>query len=486
MEECQVTLNRRTLLSAGLAVVAASARPRAARAASAMKRAAMEALPPVGGEANPGPNLIRLASGDFGHILRKPPRAVLKPSSAAEIAAAIGQARRQGLKVAPRGQGHSTYGRALAEDGLGIDMNALIAIHDIQQDRMIVDAGATWRAVLDASLAHGLTPPVLPNHLDLSVGGTLAVGGIGGTTSHHGMQTDQVLDLSVVTGDGRELTCSATAHADLFDAVRAGLGQCGVIVRTTLRLIRAPERARRYQLFYPSLGSLTADQRALLTERRFDHLQGAFLPAAADGWRFQLEAIRFYGDDGAPEDAALLSGLSDDRGAAVIADLTYAESQSAFAEVERVLRSNGQWFNPHPWWFTFLPGSNAEQVAGQILDELTREDVGQFGRLIYYPMFTGAVRTPLIRLPDEEIVFPFNIIRMLPSADTTKVERLIAANRSLYERVRAAGAVQYPVGAVPMSSADWQDHFGPLWPRLRNAKRDFDPSNILTPGYALL
>jgi cytokinin dehydrogenase len=101
-------------------------------------------------------------------------------------------------------------------------------------------------------------------------------------------------------------------------------------------------------------------------------------------------------------------------------------------------------------------------------------------------MFTGAVRTPLIRLPDEEIVFPFNIIRMLPSADTTKVERLIAANRSLYERVRAAGAVQYPVGAVPMSSADWQDHFGPLWPRLRNAKRDFDPSNILTPGYALL
>jgi hypothetical protein len=63
----------------------------------------------------------------------------------------------------------------LAEDGLVIDMNALIAIHDIQQDYMIVDAGATWRAVLDASLAHGLTPPVLPNYLDLSVGGTLAI-----------------------------------------------------------------------------------------------------------------------------------------------------------------------------------------------------------------------------------------------------------------------------------------------------------------------
>jgi cytokinin dehydrogenase len=85
----------------------------------------------------------------------------------------MGWAGRQGLKVAPRGQGRSTHGRALAEDELVIDMNALIAIQDIQQDYMIVDAGTTWRAVLDASLAHGLTPPVVPNYLDLSVGGTL-------------------------------------------------------------------------------------------------------------------------------------------------------------------------------------------------------------------------------------------------------------------------------------------------------------------------
>jgi cytokinin dehydrogenase len=85
----------------------------------------------------------------------------------------------------------------------------------------------------------------------LHVGGTLAVGGIGGTTSRHGMQTDNVLALNVMTGDGRELTCSARANSDLFDAVRAGLGQCGVITQAMLRLMRAPERVRRYHLFYP-------------------------------------------------------------------------------------------------------------------------------------------------------------------------------------------------------------------------------------------
>ena len=40
------------------------------------------------------------------------------------------------------------------------------------------------------------------------------------------------------------------ANRDLFDAVRAGLGQCGIVIGATLRLVRAPQRVRRFQLFY--------------------------------------------------------------------------------------------------------------------------------------------------------------------------------------------------------------------------------------------
>ena len=61
--------------------------------------------------------------------------------------------------------------------------------------------------------------------------------------------------------------------------------------------------------------------------------------------------------------------------------------------------------------------------------------------------------------------------------------RMVAQNRALYERIRNAGGVQYPVGAFPMSPDDWKDHFGPRWPRLRDAKQRDDPSNSLTPGY---
>lgn len=387
------------------------------------------------------------------------------------------------MKVAARGQGHSTYGRAMADGEIVLDMKTISRTHHVQSDRMVVDAGATWSTVLNATLAHGLTPPVLTNYLELSVGGTLAVGGIGGTTFRHGMQTDNVLALNVVTGDGRELTCSATSNSDLFDAVRAGLGQCGVITQATLRLMRAPERVRRFHLLYADLRSLAADQRIVLADGRFDHLQGTLLPDGGGAWRYQLEGIVFYDRHTIPDDKAVLAGLSDERGAAVISDLTYLEDVNAFARFENLLRSNGQWFNPHPWLLTFLRGSDAEQVAGEIVDGLTNEDVGPFGRVTYYPMLTKALRTPLVRLPDERVVFPFNLIRIPETNDAAKVEQMIARNRVLHDRIRSAGGVQYPVGAFPMSSSDWKEHFGSKWSLLHDAKRRYDPLDTLTPGY---
>ena len=364
-----------------------------------------------------------------------------------------------------------------------LDMKSMGAVHHVRSDHIVVDAGATWATVLNATLAHGLTPPVLTNYLDLSVGGTLAVGGIGGTTYRYGMQTDNVLELHVVTGDGRELTCSPSSNSDLFDAVRAGLGQCGVITRATLRLMRAPARVRRFQLSYPDLRSLTADQRIALADGRFDHLQGALVPDKAGGWQYQLEGVVFYDGHAAPDDKAVLAGLSDERGKAAITDLTYLEEANAFARFENLLRSNGQWFNPHPWLLTYLRGSNAEQVAGDILNGLTTEDVGPFGRITYYPMLTQPLRTPLVRLPDESVAFPFNLIRMPASNDTAKVEQMVAGNRVLYDRIRNAGGVLYPVSALPMSSNEWRDHFGSKWSLLHDAKRRYDPLDTLTPGY---
>jgi cytokinin dehydrogenase len=101
--------------------------------------------------------------------------------------------------------------------GIVADMSRLRSIGPVRGDRVVVEAGAKWSELLARTLARGKTPPVLTDYLELSVGGTLAVGGVGGTSMSLGVQTDHVLQLEVVTGDGELVTCSATRNADLFD-----------------------------------------------------------------------------------------------------------------------------------------------------------------------------------------------------------------------------------------------------------------------------
>lgn len=478
-----MTPDRRMFLCASIGATAAAA---SLTNESSIAAGAVPAGGPIlTGSFSSHPRLRAAVADDFGGLIHKQPAAVSRPASSADVASLMQWARDRGFKVAARGQGHSIYGRAQTEGGIVIDMSAISEIRHIGPDRVVVEAGAAWSSVLEATLAQGLTPPVLTNYLGLSVGGTIAVGGIGAASSRHGMQTDQIIELDVVTGEGKQLTCSATSNPDLFDGVRAGLGQCGIVTRATLRLVRAPERVRRYQLFYPDLASLTADQRRALTEQRFDQLQGAVLPDGHGGWRYQLEAAVLYNREAAPDDKAVLSALSDERGAAVITDLAYREDALAFAKFEALLRSKGQWFNPQPWLFTFLRGSNAEQVAGEIFARLTSDDIGPFGRITCYPLFTSAFRTPLVRIPDEGVVFPFNVVRIPASNDAATMELMVAQNRLLYDLIRKAGGVQYPVSAFPMSGDDWKDHYGSSWSRLDEAKRRYDPNNLLTPGYNL-
>ena len=75
-------------------------------------------------------------------------------------------------------------------------------------------------------------------------------------------------------------------------------------------------------------------------------------------------------------------GLSDTRASAVIVDLSYPEYLSAFYALEDMLRGNGQWFNPHPWWLTFLPDSAAESLATEILDQVAKTASARLVRLL--------------------------------------------------------------------------------------------------------
>lgn len=422
---------------------------------------------------------------DFGHLVHRHPVAVLEPGTVSDIAVMLRYCREHGLPVAARGQGHSTNGQAQVSRGLVVDMGTLRDIQ-VRDGHAVVQAGARWSEVLHATLPRGLTPPVLTDYLELSVGGTLSAGGVGGATHHHGAQVDSVVELEVVTGTGERTVCSPSRRADLFHAVRAGLGQCAIITRATIRLVPAPSSVRRYQLYYPSLAALTADQRRVVRDGRFGFMEGQ-VQAAADGsgeWRYLLEAVAFRQSSTPPDDAALLGDLTYERGTQEIDDLSYFDFLNRLAPSVEYLKSIGEWARPHPWWNVFLPDTAADAFVTSVIADLTPADIGASGVILLYPVRRSLLHAPMPRVPDQELVFLFALLKTA-SPGAADPSAMVEANRALYRRVQALGGTQYPVGSIPTTHDDWRKHFGPVWPSLAAAKHRYDPGGILAPGQGI-
>ena len=208
------------------------------------------------------------------------------------------------------------------------------------------------------------------------------------------------------------------------------------------------------------------------------------MPSPGGGLDFRLDAARLFDAATPPSDASLLSGLSDDPRRRTATSVPYLDHLRRLAPLEAALRENGQWRFPHPWLTTFLGDTRVEGIVAGELERLDPPaDLGPFGQVVLSPIDTTSIRTPLLAVPADPLSWAFNLIRIPPIDDRTETRRLVDANREIYARVRAGGGVLYPVSALPMSPGGWRRHVGAAFGPLADAKRRYDPSHTLTPGY---
>lgn len=490
---------RRTVLhsmAAGVGVIAfdplarswvtGPGRPRSADTAGN----SLAGVPKLDGTLLTDPASIAADADDFGHSVHHLPAAVLRPGSVADIVAMVRFCNTHHIQVAARGQGHGTNGQAQVADGLVIETAPLDAIGPVRTGAagtgtVSVGAGAVWSAVVQATLVHGLTPPVFTDYLELSVGGTLSVGGLGGQSHRHGAQVDTVTALQVVTGAGELVSCSPTSRPDLFRAVLAGLGQCAVIVSATLQLVTAPTSVRHFLLPYTDLATYLDDQRRLVSDGRFAYVEGSIAPDATGAFTGYVIEATAYGPPAGPEpdDTALLRGLRYDRSGAVTAEtMGYFDFLNRLAPGVAALEAAGVWAWAHPWLNLLLPGDRAAALAGTLLDQIAGEGTGPGGVVLLYPLSAARLHTPLLRMPDDPVPYLLAVLWTLDPADPAAIAARAAANHAAYETVRAAGGTQYPVGTIPMTAADWRGQYGKVWADFAAAKRRYDPCGLLAPG----
>jgi FAD/FMN-containing dehydrogenase len=150
------------------------------------------------------------------------------------------------------------------------------------------------------------------------------------------------------------------------------------------------------------------------------------------------------------------------------------------------LKASGEWYDPHPWFDGFLPDAATDTLVAATIAATTPADLGASGLVLLYPIPTAKLTTPLLSVPTGELTFLFAVLRTAaPDTGALPAPELLQANRDLYVQVRATGGTQYPVGAIPMTPADWRVQYGARWQAFREAKQCFDPHGILTPGQGI-
>jgi hypothetical protein len=469
-------------------------------------------LPEVDGAFDRSDAALAAAARDFGRLCQAPPALVLRPASTRDVVRALRWAHTRGWSVAARGAGHCVGGQTLAEGGLVLAMSSLGRIltwgGETEARWVDVEAGIFWRALVEQTVARGLVPPVLTDWLEMTVGGTLSLGGIGAESFRAGLQTDHVLELEVVTGAGDTVVCSPTVHADLFDAVRAGLGQFGIVTRARLGLVPAPKTVTLHQALYADIGAFLADVerlmgapgiaglrahvmandtdrlRPLYGDERLARDEVRAARGSAGSWLFRLEVTRYHGGAGAE------GGESEEHQAldlpfGSIRELGFTSRLSFLEYVNRVppivVRDRQQGPAPHPEVVLLIPAERALDFFTETFEQLRPEDVN--GALLLVPLERDCVRTPAFRRPESPRFYMFAVLRTAEPATRERIEYLGRRNDDIQERAKVCGGVRYPCDSLSgLTGRDaWQRHFGPVWDGLAEAKRKFDPAGLLGP-----
>lgn len=431
-------------------------------------------------------------TSNFGHIHRWTPRYVVKPASSQDVLAVITFAKKHDLTVSTRGSAHSQSELGISRGGILLDMKSMSRISDIDGEALTVTAesGTVWRNLVAATYNRGLVPPVLTNNLEVTLGGTLSIAGVGVASYKYGCQGDNVEALEVATMDGRLRVCTRTENSELFWGVLSGLGQFGIVTQVTLRLRRPKLMTRTYYLLYDDIRRFMEDAVVAMDSPHFDHVE-SWASSCTQGlkwvggrrqpfakWFFPFHLTVEHDPGHPPDDDAMLKGLRPYDNVHVD-DLSTADFLNRLMPVFEVWKLLGTWDHPHPWMEVVLPWDTAAEFMDMLLPDLS-PGVNVGGHVLMWPARRSVSEVPLFMTPDTDNLIGFGILPAVPTMLWEQVrERLDAAS----ELAIAMGGKRYLSGYINFTREGWRTHFGDKWAHVCELKRTYDPEHRLNPGF---
>src|SRR3712207_1498772 len=149
-------------------------------------------------------------------LIDKRPALIARCVGVGDVVDSVNFARENDLLVAVRGGGHNVAGNAVCDGGLVIDLSPMKGVRvDPQRRTVRAESGATLGDLDRETQVFGLATP-MGVVSETGIAGLTLGGGIGWLRRKHGLSSDNLLSVDVVTADGRFLTASEQENEDLF------------------------------------------------------------------------------------------------------------------------------------------------------------------------------------------------------------------------------------------------------------------------------
>ncbi|GAA6152358.1 FAD-binding oxidoreductase [Pseudoteredinibacter isoporae] len=222
------------------------------------------------------------------------PKAIIRPGSTEELAAAMTVCHELGQTVVTRGGGSGLVGGTVCEGEdilLSLERMNRIESIDVLGRTATVQAGVPLQALQDAAAAKALFFPLdLGARGSATLGGNLATNAGGNRVIRYGMTRDMVLGLEVVLSDGRIISAMNSviknnSGYDLKHLFVGSEGTLGIITRAVMRLQPAPLSENTALVAVSSF-----DRLVRLLGQADQHLGGA-MSAFEVMWQSYYEAI---------------------------------------------------------------------------------------------------------------------------------------------------------------------------------------------------
>ena len=193
------------------------------------------------------------------------------------LMAELAAARSSGAAVGLAKSTSNLFRRRAGAQKRKLDVRRFNQVLDVDRGRMLaqVEGMTTYEDFVNATLAHGCLPTVVPQLKTITVGGAVSGVGIESSSFRYGLVHETVEELDVLLADGSVVTCSRTQSPDLFFGFPNSYGTLGYALRIVVKLIPAKRYVRvRHERFSNCAAFFARIEDVCANDADIDYLDG--------------------------------------------------------------------------------------------------------------------------------------------------------------------------------------------------------------------